>query len=362
MRNRYPFVSIIIPTFNSGRYLRRCLNSLLALDYPKYEVIVVDEGSTDETLKIACSFPVRVLRKRKKNPAASRNLAASMAKGDILVFLDSDCEVNPSWLSSLVKVFLDGNGKVGIAGGPDIAPSDQSLWGRCVDYAVTSFVGTGGVRRGGRWRLAPYYPRGCNMAIPRFVFQEVEGFDESFDLGEDTEIAYRIHRKGYEIKYVPDAIVAHWRREGLKAFLTQIWGRGVSRVALGHKHRSLNCLAYKIPSILLIIFLALALASLVSESARRILITLSISYTGVLVASGIDGAIRLKGAGAIFLIPVIITLQHFTYGLAYLTAILKPLFRMFKETENEGNYHRSKTSSGIPNRNHHPRSSHKKNG
>ncbi|MGR3310283.1 MAG: glycosyltransferase, partial [Candidatus Brocadiales bacterium] len=181
-------VSILIPTSNRANMLKSALESLKHIDYPpdKYEVIVIDDGSTDNTKETVmsfvearsprsndrawkpCPYKLQYLKQEKKGISAAKNLGIAHSNGEIIVTTDDDCEFERDWLKNLLKHFE--NPQVGAVGGPDRAMPDDPFFTRCVDYTMTSFIGTAGIRRGGsNLRAGKYHPRGFNMAIRKDV-------------------------------------------------------------------------------------------------------------------------------------------------------------------------------------------------
>ncbi len=322
-------VSIIIPTCDRKDSLKAALDSVAGLDYPRdrYEVLVVDDGSVDGTEQLVRELQARVpivlryFRQEKKGLSAAKNVGIRESRGEILVFTDDDCLLEKEWLALLVKPF-DSPG-VGVVGGPDRIPEASGPLATCIDYSVTSFIGTGGVREGGAMRLAKYYPRGCNTAMLKSVVEKVGGFDENFRAGEDIELVYRVKRAGYSIAYASEAFVWHKRRASFRTFLRQIFSRGYWRAELGRRHRELLELSYLLPSLMIVGFVSLFLVSFVFPLALIGLIYLAGIYLLALFTGGILGAIRIRDLRALFLIPLLLALQHFTYGLGFLTALIR---------------------------------------
>jgi glycosyltransferase involved in cell wall biosynthesis len=182
-------ISVIIPTLNEEKYLPRCLKSLVnqAAD-ARTEILVVDGGSTDETVRIAKKYADRVLMKPKAPVGAARNLGAKVAAGDILAFIDADTIANPQWLNSVVGTFQGQPGAVGVTG-PTL-PYD----GRLSD-AITYRLWTIYLQRLLLYLQMPHVI-GFNCAYRRAPFLSVGGFDEDIVMSEDIRLAHKIRRYG----------------------------------------------------------------------------------------------------------------------------------------------------------------------
>jgi len=294
------------------------LESLTGLNYPEYEVIVADDGSTDGTQETVKEFgQIRYYRQEKKGISAAKNLGINKARGDILVFTDDDCRAEPDWLIKLTSCF--DSEEVGAVGGPDIAHPDDPFLANCVDYAVTSFIGTGGVRRKGK-RIGRYYPRSFNMLAPKRVIEQVGGFDEGLEAGEDIDLSYRIKKAGYSLRYTKDAFVWHRRRDTISGFLRQIFVRGCTRVRLIRKHKELLEIAYLIPPFLVLLIPALLLLSLIFP---LVLIIPAILCLAILLTSGVHASLKIKDLRALAIIPFLLFLQHVTYGIGFLVGSVR---------------------------------------
>lgn len=192
-------VSIIIPAFNEEKVIGRCLDSLALLERPResFEVIVVDNGSTDRTREIARSFsgilPMTVLEKPKVHVSTLRNLGAAQARGGILAFLDADCLVSPDWLIR-AKVLLAQEG-IGVVGAHFRIPKDAGWIGR-------TWYGKLESEKQGNLTWVP----GCNTWVTRATFERVGRFDESIETNEDCEFCGRVRNAGYRV--IGDSSVA----------------------------------------------------------------------------------------------------------------------------------------------------------
>ncbi len=321
-----PLVSIIIPTYNRRRYLKNALKSLENINYPEYEVIVVDDGSTDGTgemisaMRDKLSFRLRYYHQENKGLSSARNLALKNGKGDIFVSVDDDMLFEKDWLDKLVVPLNDP--EVGVTGGPPVAPPDVDFFSKCVDYCMTSFIGTGGVRGTTKFKIAGYYPRGGNMAFRRDAIEKAGTFDERLAPGEDIDLDYRIEKAGYILKYVPDAFVWHIPRTTLKGFLKQIYGRGYARALLCLRYKELSEPVYALPSIMILAFLTALILSPVFPFFLHIGLVSTLTYTAIIVSFGILSRRRVKEVRSIIVIPFLLAAQHITYGIGFLAGVL----------------------------------------
>lgn len=226
-----PKVSVVVCSYNGATTLRECLSSLDALTYPHYEVILVDDGSTDNTRDIVADFPnVRCIHQENRGLSVARNVGAEAADGEIVAYTDSDCVADPEWLYYLVDAMQRQGVKA--IGGPNVPPPSDSWTAQCV---AASPGGPSHVMLDDR--RAEHVP-GCNMAFVRKALLELGGFDPQFrQAGDDVDICWRLTDVGVDIGYAASALVWHHRRNSVRAYLKQQKGYGRSEAMLMAKHR-----------------------------------------------------------------------------------------------------------------------------
>lgn len=233
-KNKREFISVVVPTYNRKEQLGATLNSLLRQTYSNkgYEIVVVDDGSTDSTadevekLRKKSKVKIKFFRQGNKGPAAARNLGVSKALGEIVAFTDDDCIVPKNWLERLAESFLREN-VVGV-GGDTIASEKElqkNIFAR-LDRWKCKYI-HGGLRE--KEFLGNFdcpIGGGANTAYKKFVLVEMGGFNEKLRTGEELDLKRRICEGGYKLMYIP-LIVVHNKEYSLKASLNEIWVKGM---------------------------------------------------------------------------------------------------------------------------------------
>jgi O-antigen biosynthesis protein len=210
----WPKVSVILCTFNGSRTLSECLESLLRLEYSNYEVIVVNDGSTDTTAKIAHNYGFQVITTENQGLASARNTGLRAATGEIVAYIDDDAYPDPHWLSYLAGTFMNTE-YIGV-GGPNIAPPGDGPIADCVAHSPGNPV---------HILLsdseAEHIP-GCNMAFRKGALEAIGGFDPQFRIaGDDVDVCWRLQQKGWTLGYSPGAMVWHHRRNSIRSYWKQ---------------------------------------------------------------------------------------------------------------------------------------------
>jgi len=226
----FPKVSVIICTYNGSATLRECLKALTEVNYPAFEIILVDDGSTEDIASIAADFP-EVIYERLAHGGLStaRNAGLEMASGEIVAYTDDDCMVDKDWLYYMIKSLQSSKGEA--IGGPNITPLTDSWVAKCV--ALSPGNPTHVMLDD---QCAEHVP-GCNMAFRRDTLLAVGGFDPQFWVaGDDVDICWRLLDENVSIGYAPGAMVWHHRRETIRAYKKQQSWYGRSEVMLHFKH------------------------------------------------------------------------------------------------------------------------------
>ena len=227
----WPRVSVVVCSYNGARTIRDCLEGLQRMEYPNYEVIVVDDGSTDRTAAIAGEYHCEVIRTENRGLSNARNTGWRTATGEIVAYIDDDAYPDPHWLHYLAAVFLNTTNMTQAAvGGPNIAPPYDGPIAECVAHSP-----------GGPThvllsdREAEHIP-GCNMAFRKSSLEAIGGFDPQFRVaGDDVDVCWRLQQRGWTLGFSPAAVVWHHCRNSVRAYLRQQKGYGKAEALLEKK-------------------------------------------------------------------------------------------------------------------------------
>ena len=320
---KFNFYSIIIPSFNRADEIDVLLASLTKLDYPvdRLEVIIADDGSTDQTQSIIkhyqknANFALHFYSQKNQGPGVARNLGISKAMGDFFIFLDSDVSVPGHWLTNIDKAL--NQSQADAFGGPDTFRDDFSALLKAINYSMTSFITTGGLRGKKGKKLAKYYPRSFNMGLSRVLWEKIGGFG-SLRHGQDIEFSNRIIRSDAKVTFIEDAEVFHKRRTNLRRFYRQVFNWGVARINLYKIDKAMLEPLHIMPAVVtLLIGLVIFLALFFELFAWIALIGLAMGLL-VLIISMIDSIMMYKQLGPAFYLPLVMPAQIIGYGMGFI--------------------------------------------
>lgn len=226
-----PYFSVIIPVYNRVDEVRDLLESLSAQTLRNFEVIIVEDGSTLPCKEVADAYAdkldIKYFHKPNEGRSIARNFGIEHASGEYFAFFDSDCVIPPRYFEILTSEL--GQNYADCFGGPDAAHSSFSDVQKAINFSMTSFLTTGGIR-GGKIKLEKFVPRSFNMGYSRKVWETVGGFREMFS--EDIDMSTRIRNAGFNIMLYRDAFVYHKRRVDFGKFCRQTYVFGMSRITL----------------------------------------------------------------------------------------------------------------------------------
>lgn len=243
-----PRFSVIVPVYNRIEEVNDLLQSLSTQSCKDFEIVIVEDGSSkpceDTVKRYAEKIDVKYFFKENEGRSIARNYGLERASGDYFIFFDSDCVI-PSDYFKILSSSLDNN-PVDCFGGPDAAHESFSDTQKAINYSMTSFLTTGGIR-GGKVQLEKFVPRTFNMGYSRRVWETVGGFREMFS--EDIDMSTRIRQAGFSIGLIRDAYVYHKRRVNMILFARQVYVFGMSRITLKLLYPDSLKLVHTLPAI-----------------------------------------------------------------------------------------------------------------
>jgi GT2 family glycosyltransferase len=229
--------SVIIPVYNRPVELRHLLESLSAQDFRDFEVLVVEDGSAHASTAIIPDFQQKLNLhyqvQENTGQGFARNKGMELARGEYFIFFDSDCVVPPDYLKILNRAIRQQ--QLDAHGGPDAAAEDFSAWQKAMNFSMTAFLTTGGIR-GKMKDPAKYQARGYNMGFSREVYKSTGGFIHP-NMAEDIELSIRIRKAGFRLELVSEAFVYHQRKNDFRSFIRQSFRFGRNRVFIRKYHK-----------------------------------------------------------------------------------------------------------------------------
>jgi O-antigen biosynthesis protein len=224
----WPRISVVVCAYNAEATIEECLEAALRLEYGDFEIVVVDDGSTDATPDLLRRYPVRVVTTANRGLSAARNTGAEVADGEIVAYLDSDAYPDRHWLSYLAHAFTT-SGVVAV-GGPNIPPPGDGVVAECVARSP------GGPAHVLLTDTVAEHVPGCNLAIRATALRAIGGFDPRFrTAGDDVDVCWRLQDHGGRLGFSPGAVVWHHRRNSLRAYWRQQVGYGRAEALLEDK-------------------------------------------------------------------------------------------------------------------------------
>ncbi|WP_310994347.1 glycosyltransferase [Aequorivita marina] len=314
MQRKYSF---IIPVYNRPQEVKELLASFVNLEFERdYEIVLVEDGSTVTSEAIANQYAEKLsisyYFKPNSGPGDSRNYGMEKAAGDYFIILDSDCLLPPHYLNT-VDAFLN-NKFYHCFGGADAAHKSFSPLQKAINYAMTSFLTTGGIR-GSEASVNRFEPRSFNMGISKEAFQKTGGYSKIHP-GEDPDLSQRILKAGFNTTFLPNAYVYHKRRISWQKFHTQVKKFGLVRPILNKWHPSASKITFWFPTC----FIFFVLASLILAIFLNIAFLIPLFIYIVLIL--IDASIKNKSLRIGFLSILAVFVQFFGYGFAFLKSTI----------------------------------------
>ena len=330
-----PSFSIIVPVYNRPQEVEELVESLANQSDKDFELIIVEDGSTvkceDACIRFADQVNIKYFHKSNEGRSIARNYGMERADGDFFIFVDSDCILPPDYIEQLKK--SREKHPVDCYGGPDTAHESFSDVQKAINFSMTSFFTTGGIR-GGKKSMEKFTPRTFNMGFTKDVYEKVGGFREMFS--EDIDMSTRIKNAGYEISLYPDVKVFHKRRVDFKKFWRQVHVFGMSRITLQLLYPGSMKLVHWLPALFVIFGLGLVIASFFNY---WFLIPLVVYFVVLLISA----LISTRSPKIAFLALPASVIQLGGYGTGFIRAyVWKILLRHGRDVEDEVERRRGK--------------------
>jgi glycosyltransferase involved in cell wall biosynthesis len=305
--------SFVIPVYNRPSEIRELLESFLKVEgNSQFEIVIVEDGSSFSSESVVnefkASLKISYFSKPNSGPGDSRNFGMRHANGNYYIILDSDCLLPPHYFTT-VSNFL-ASSYTDCFGGADAAHESFSPLQKAINYTMTSFFTTGGIR-GKSKSIQKFEPRSFNMGISQKAFEATQGFSKIHP-GEDPDLSQRILKAGFKTQFIPNAYIYHKRRISWDKFYTQVKKFGLVRPILNKWHPEAAKITFWLPTLFVFfVVLSLALSLLIS-------IVFLAPLTLYLLLLFIDSSIKNKSmcVGVLSLIAVFV--QFFGYGIAFL--------------------------------------------
>lgn len=331
-----PRVSVVIIVYNGEKTIGRCIDSILNQDDDNYEIIVVNDGSVDDTESICKRYGDKIVYFRSNvnmGVAGARNRGFTLAGGQYIAYTDSDCVAQKDWLSTLVRYAV--NNRVDVLGGAVLTPKDLNFFARCV----------GTLHKPGpileSENIAKDIPT-ANALFSKSLYREIKGFDETFRVSnEDTDLLIRMQLKGRKIHYEPRAKVYHYHKNNVHSFAKWRFDTGLGLCMLAKKYSFKVNRTYNLFNLALIPFLLLV--TLVSLIARPIILPVGVLalFLGQLTRNYIRDRDNFKFGeilGGVLLgwLLRLVTSVGFYYGLLVLPREHKAVHEIVSQEESPG--------------------------
>lgn len=309
--------SFIIPVYNRPNEIKELLDSLRLQTYDNtFEVVIVEDGSTISSEEVIGDYvdylAISYYKKPNSGPGDSRNYGMARAKGNYFIVLDSDCILPPQYLVKVEKSLREDF--VHCYGGPDAAHESFSTVQKAINYAMTSFLTTGGIR-GGKKAVDKFQPRSFNMGISKEAFENVGGYG-NIHPGEDPDLTIRIWNKGYKTKLISEAFVYHKRRIDWNKFYIQVNKFGMVRPILNKWHPETKKITYWFPTVF-----CLGLLGSIILAIAGFMVPLYF-YSLYYLLLFIDALRKTSNLKVAFLSLVATAIQFFGYGYGFLKSTL----------------------------------------
>jgi glycosyltransferase involved in cell wall biosynthesis len=318
-----PFVSIIVSVKNEEKRIQDTLNSLIKLDFPNYEIILVDGGSTDNTLQIANKYPIKIIKTNDKTPGQGRNSGLINTSSEIVAFTDGDCIPYKDWLKNAVSLLIS-NKKIGGVGGPVFPYERAPFLSRAILNSLSSYYVNLGSTNFYRYKnqLSVDNIPSQNAIYKKTVFGKAGLFDEDLRFCEDVELNNRILNNGYKLVFSPNVKIKHnWKVESIQSLFGYMFRYGKGR-GIASQKKQLSGFKYLIPSIFLLSIFIIIIFSIFQKNILIILYYLSLMYIIIAELIALKHVYLFKDIRYILITPLTFLITHFSYAIGNILGLI----------------------------------------
>ena len=312
--------SIVVAVYNRPEEMCELLESILNQEFKDLEIIVVDDGSDKPSRDIVDHFKKELKIKyfyiENRGPALARNYGVNKSEGEWIIFFDSDCTIPKNYFFQVNK-FLENN-KIDFFGGPDMMDKNFTYLQKSINFSMTSFLTTGGIR-GGKNSIDKFLPRSFNMGIRKNAFDDVGGFSDMRQYGEDLDLSYKLLFSGKKSGLIVDAKVYHKRRTNLSNFFNQMLKSGKGRHFLNLKYAGTFRIFHLFPTFFILGFFIsnISFLSFQIEFINLFQMVYGLYFSLIFLISTISNFNPIIG----FLSVITTLIQFLGYGIGYVFGI-----------------------------------------
>lgn len=325
------FISIIIPCRNEESFIGRCLDSILANDYPRelLEILVIDGMSDDRTRTIVQGYVqrhllIRILDNPKKVTPCALNIGIASAKGEVIMRMDAHATYDREYISRCVKS-MDQYQADNVGGVWKIMPRNNTIIDKAVTMSLSHQFGIGNAHyrmegsKEPRWvDTVPFF------CYKREVFQKIGLFNESLARGQDMEFNLRLKHAGGRTLLVPDIVSCYYARSDMKSFIRHNWSNGVWAI-LPFLYTDVMPISWRhlVPLVFVSGVLSAAALAPLLPLGIWLLMGIGIMYFVTNFAASVQVALREKEIRYLLLMPFVFGALHFSYGLGSLWGLVR---------------------------------------
>jgi cellulose synthase/poly-beta-1,6-N-acetylglucosamine synthase-like glycosyltransferase len=329
-RNGFPYVSVLVPARNEARSIRACIGSLMAQDYPreKYEVIVIDDSSSDSTPEIVQElqrqhYNLLFAKNAGSGTADARNTGLFIGRGSVIVNFSAHAIAQSHYLTTVVSKLDESGSVVAGVGCRHEIPSDDSFWAKVFGLAMRSPLGG----MGSSYVQVDQEAVRDSVAFTAYrkkVFDEIGPFDSHLSESDDAEFNSRLKEAGYQLLYTPAVVVFHHQRSSFVGFTRKMFGFGTGRAKIIKRRPASFRIQYSLPSVVVASVVLLIIASLMTRNVLVLLVPLVLYYAASLVAS-FPHTIKTCPK-CLPLVPAAQFTMHMAYGVGFAAGFLMRMY------------------------------------